>query len=712
MNSDASSQVDPAVASANRPTTSAWLRTSNGELVGLRAGIQDPIELAHLYGAGSFLRVRGTQLPASPGNGTAPYGADAVAQLRSAAAGGEGDQPPASSSRGGGSNNNSGGGSSSDSGDKDDSGSESVSGGVGAAAITMVAVDGVELLAAATTNLVGARSGARSTAVAAALGAQIREYSGAGGPGPVALFRALFIPISFDCDSAGSAPALTEQELETFLFGGPAAPSGVSMRSYVGYCSNGRNTFSHATSTILSGVTVPCTGPDFSTTGCDFSDFFRIGEQAAVEARSRLGSYEFERYNHIVLLMPGGWKARAAAGCEHFVGAAEIGISRTNVDGSPGFGIVAMTDDLLFPSEASPVLLHELLHNVGIWHSGKLGSPWGDLTCVMGNCCSMRCPNAPNMLALRWAEPVDAGALAMEEVPVGTVLRYRLPLQHTAISTALLVDATAGSGNGLQYYMSYRKATPPFEDIQGMDSWASVQVHVRFLGAARTSQPLQDTLQYARLSRPGLSWQDDVSRLAVTVVQLQQNTAEITLCRAPPRRHAGQHQLGGLRPVAARRRRQPGAPALPLAARLTKDRTGGPAGAVAATLVAAAAAAAACTGAEEPQAAAAPAVAPAAAPTTVPSAASAATPSAEAPAAAAPIVAPAAATAATAQTAAASAAAQAASSAAAQAAAAPSQAASGVAPAAAAPATAPAAAAPTSAAEAEQANKAKQAALS
>ncbi|NBP02849.1 MAG: hypothetical protein EBU90_22580 [Proteobacteria bacterium] len=55
----------------------------------------------------------------------------------------------------------------------------------------------------------------------------------------------------------------------------------------------------------------------------------------------------------------------------------------------------------------SSVYLHELGHNLGMYHSGYNGQEYGDLSSAMGGCCDQRYFSAVEEYALNWTSKIQ-----------------------------------------------------------------------------------------------------------------------------------------------------------------------------------------------------------------------------------------------------------------------------------------------------------------
>ncbi|KAG2432219.1 hypothetical protein HXX76_009138 [Chlamydomonas incerta] len=402
--------------------------------------------------------------------------------------------------------------------------------------------------------------------------------------------RVLFLLLSSTCDGPWRTPAATKEQMERVIFGPPAGGGGggaaaatatstatASLQSYIDYCSNGRALLSRDTSAVLEDVQLPCTGApaaaagadggggggggaSWAPTGCGFGQLLGWGDAAMAAAKQQLGEDGIKRFRHVVLVLPRSWKngTDPAAGCGGFVATAEAGIPRTQPDGSPAYGMVWVSGDRY---DSPNAYLHELSHNLGLYHAGTPnGCQYCDRSCAVSYCCVTRCHNAAHLWTLGWADPLPAaataaaagsgtgdqpssiaaataaamgGALALEDLAEGVALPYVLPAQHSSAASFVVVDVEpGGSGNGTRYFLSYRTPDPLYDALYAADANV-VHVHARLPPQRRMGTA--DTLQLARLGPGAAPWRDNGTRLVVTALAWGRGHAVVALCRAPLR---------------------------------------------------------------------------------------------------------------------------------------------------------------------------------
>ncbi|PNW76550.1 hypothetical protein CHLRE_11g467686v5 [Chlamydomonas reinhardtii] len=351
-------------------------------------------------------------------------------------------------------------------------------------------------------------------------------------------------------------------ELQGILFGaadggGLLEGTSGSVAGYLGFCSNGRRTLSPGNAIIAEGVAIPCNGTNsygarWSTSRCTTMDLYGWAESALDMAVGQLDPQVLDRIQHVVVITPDGswWKPRYdPTNCAAYLASGEVGRGR-QLPGTAGgsFGFVWVT------GERRSVLntyLHELSHNLGLYHAGTTEScQYCDRACALGGCCLARCHNAAHLWALGWADPVEGGSLVLEGLTEGLTLPYRLPAQHSSDASFVMIDASPGNPNGTRVFLSYRRLRPPYESFDSqLDN--SVLVHRYLSGGSRLGN--MDTQFLARLAPPspvaagraagsggsgngsGVAavWRDDTTRLWVQVLGSDGAAAAVTVCRAP-----------------------------------------------------------------------------------------------------------------------------------------------------------------------------------
>ncbi|NDG30882.1 hypothetical protein EB118_12515 [bacterium] len=142
-------------------------------------------------------------------------------------------------------------------------------------------------------------------------------------------------------------------------------------------------------------VQIPCG----MSTNCDTETWAQLTDTSI----QRYSQANPNNFNHIVYIVPYGL-------CP-FVGLGDIGPCN-------GYCRIWVTADKY---NVSSVYLHELGHNLGLYHSGYNGQEYGDLSSAMGGCCDQRCFSAVEEYVLNWTKPkVD-------------IQNPKLKLKHTVV---------------------------------------------------------------------------------------------------------------------------------------------------------------------------------------------------------------------------------------------------------------------------------------
>lgn len=188
---------------------------------------------------------------------------------------------------------------------------------------------------------------------------------------------------------------------------------------YVASCSHGLVKYSN---TVVGPIDVPCGG------GCDI-DTWTASIKKKYLNRTRLN----------LLFLPQGvncpWAALGVQSC--------FNTGR----GTECFAWIA--------APSADTILHEIGHNLGLYHSWSLGGgEYGDTSCIMGASNGLVCFNSPQSWALGWADWIsDLGA---KDIPVGNeTIIIDIPIAESSYKNFVRLRA---SHTGLLYnvFISYR----------------------------------------------------------------------------------------------------------------------------------------------------------------------------------------------------------------------------------------------------------------
>ncbi|KAL4431482.1 hypothetical protein ABPG75_006738 [Micractinium tetrahymenae] len=335
-------------------------------------------------------------------------------------------------------------------------------------------------------------------------------------PLQVADLPTLVLPISFEgCDAPEGGqygqPWYRQEDIESVLFErGEASDAWATVGGRLRACSYNRTSLTHATSKVAPLLRLPCNGTNswgaaVSSLSCEYDDF--MGWLEAAEGAAAAAGIDLRRYRHRVALLPPGvvcpFYGIASQGCTDrcmaWVQGADVMGS-----GSPG---------CLNGTGVHPIL-HELGHNLFLGHANTYSpdgsvDTYGDLSCVLGQCCGARCFNAPHAWQLGWTSPqqLDSGSL-----PVGQPHNVTFASQSRTAQAGLRIDAPRWAGNASDpLYLSLR--LPEGGDSQlGWQFTTAVSVHS---GASRGGKDAQLTFLLATVPA-GASWAHNDSGLVIS----------------------------------------------------------------------------------------------------------------------------------------------------------------------------------------------------
>ncbi|GIL48031.1 hypothetical protein Vafri_4728 [Volvox africanus] len=181
--------------------------------------------------------------------------------------------------------------------------------------------------------------------------------------------------------------------------------------------------------------------------------------------------------------------------------------------------------------------LHEMGHNMGLYHSRIPGRDYGDDTCTMGN--ARTCFNAPNMWRLGWVSPLPGGDLNGTTLPVGRVMTFFLPGQNENPKSYLRINPTwAITGREISsttkapvpaFFISHRYKEVPFDNLSPANSHIAVHTY----NGTRDPQSYQNVTLEASILVKGVYRAPMPFGLVVRFLSYKSGgNATITLCRA------------------------------------------------------------------------------------------------------------------------------------------------------------------------------------
>ena len=118
-------------------------------------------------------------------------------------------------------------------------------------------------------------------------------------------------------------------------------------------------------------------------------------------------------------------------------------------------------------SEKAGVYLHEISHNLGLNHASTETDEYGDLSDIMGYCCSQRCYNAPHSEMLSWTTPFLTLDMRDWQVPV----TFNISLAYSMCCKKSYIKIITSFFN---FYIQYKKQS----NIEQFDSGWGNSVYV------------------------------------------------------------------------------------------------------------------------------------------------------------------------------------------------------------------------------------------
>lgn len=228
---------------------------------------------------------------------------------------------------------------------------------------------------------------------------------------------------------------LTKREFESILYKDVKNTSlPFVVEEFFESCSRGRTLFRREDSVMFDDISLPC--KHTKNLKCDHDDIMTL--MTHVENKAKLMGFRLNQYKHRVFVLPRQsnctYAALASMGCAKYC--------RIWING-------------ILPPEANvPILIHELGHNLGLFHSSTLSYEYGDGSCVMGNSYKS-CFNAIQQWRLNWTQPV--GVINTWLMRNGTNVTYILSGLLDSERTFVLVYVDRQKQS--YYAVSYRRAS-------------------------------------------------------------------------------------------------------------------------------------------------------------------------------------------------------------------------------------------------------------
>jgi hypothetical protein len=262
-------------------------------------------------------------------------------------------------------------------------------------------------------------------------------------------------------NQCGRQPAETIPGVHDLFFGEDLGRLNYS--SYISQCSIGQQTFSpEKFKTTFIDV------PDCTLQIC--SDIWKFADTAA--SLSPLVTTALSKNNsHTMFILPWG-----------------VSCGWTGISDTPGKRFVVIPTFLGLYRVGT--VMHEFLHNYGLFHGWKDGNDYQDYTTCMGN--SNSCPSAPEMRRLGWGRPINVHNST--NTKIGVNYTYSLPWTLTSIGSMIRIQANWMTTGPQNCYIAFRSKTDTtfdgtydYDVTYGVDEWlptsAKDKIHVHTLNA-------------------------------------------------------------------------------------------------------------------------------------------------------------------------------------------------------------------------------------
>lgn len=229
---------------------------------------------------------------------------------------------------------------------------------------------------------------------------------------------------------------LTKSELESYLFKDVQNVSvPFVVEEFFESCSRGRTLFRRENNVVFDNISLSCQNNETIST-CSHDEITRWALIIENKAR-KIKRFSLGNYKHRIFVFPRHpnctFVAVASQACKQ--------PCRVWVNG------------MLPPEAQAPILVHELGHNLGLFHSSSQSNEYGDGSCVMGSSYTS-CFNAIQQWRLNWTKPVDV--IDAWNMRNGTNTTYILSGLLEAERTFVLVNIDRQRKS--YYSISYRRA--------------------------------------------------------------------------------------------------------------------------------------------------------------------------------------------------------------------------------------------------------------
>ncbi|KAL4423979.1 hypothetical protein ABPG75_001280 [Micractinium tetrahymenae] len=288
-------------------------------------------------------------------------------------------------------------------------------------------------------------------------------------------------------------------------------PNGTTVGSTFNKCSYGKSTMTASNSMVADTVTLPCAGTNYgvswSFNTCNFDDFNGYADAADEALRAR--GIDLGQYKHKVYLIP-----PSACGF--------TGLGYTGCDGTFDCRVWIGAGFWATPQ----AIAHEIGHNLFLAHAGAatfagVYDEYADQSCMMGYCCSDRCPNTPHAWQLGWisVRQLDGSSL-----------------QPGLTFTTVVASQSASARSGIRILPSWAAGMDPlflgYRTRAGGDAATdgTVAGKLHIYSAAITNTFDAQTTAWNAALAAGQSWTHPATGLVVRLANAWRGAAKLSIC--------------------------------------------------------------------------------------------------------------------------------------------------------------------------------------
>ncbi|GLI63048.1 hypothetical protein VaNZ11_005763 [Volvox africanus] len=318
-----------------------------------------------------------------------------------------------------------------------------------------------------------------------------------------------------DYTACGFAPSL-DVDTVTRLYMGPNRDGNGGVAEKFNECSYGKFNISYFQAAVVK--------PACSTAVTSGCSWWAISSAADAAAKAQLGLPFFSNFTYYTYVVPPGLQSVCP-----WAGLALLPGKQTWLQ-STGYGVLRWA-----------TIMHDTIHNFGLWHSWKNGLEFEDYSTAMGRGDS--CPNAAELSRLGWAtaaaggDEINTGVLTAP----GTFVTWTLPATYiTGDNSYLRVipNWMPTYGNNTLEKNLYIALRVPKAGDAGMSSTYSNRVHIHEVNATMDNGfpplvPFVDRKIQIINMIPQNTWQviSGYNLVVVTGPLTSSDTIQVSLCR-------------------------------------------------------------------------------------------------------------------------------------------------------------------------------------